>query len=317
MLIKRPDDVASSEITDERLYRNRRQFLKTAAWATVAAAGGALLPAGCTEPGALPTMPSQESNLVEEPTPYEDITSYNNFYEFGTGKEDPARNAHSLRPKPWTVEVDGLVRNPARWDLDALVSDFTLEDRIYRMRCVEGWSMVVPWYGFPMADLIQKLEPLPSARYVRMESLYDPDQMPGQRSGLLGGLDWPYVEGLRMDEATHALTLMAVGVYGREGPNQNGAPIRLVVPWKYGFKGIKSIVKISFVREQPQNSWQQQAPREYGFFANVNPNVDHPRWSQARERRLGELFRRQTLMFNGYGDQVARMYEGMDLGRHF
>ena len=208
--------------------------------------------------------------------------------------------------------------NPATWDLDDLLKSFTMEDRIYRMRCVEGWSMVIPWYGFPIADLIRKLSPLPSARYVRMETLHDPEQMPGQRPGVFGSvLDWPYVEGLRMDEATNPLTLMAVGIYGREGPNQNGAPLRLVVAWKYGFKGIKSIVKISFVADQPLNTWQQQAASEYGFFANVNPNVDHPRWSQGRERRIGELFRRETLMFNGYAEQVAHMYQGMDLRRYY
>ena len=233
---------------------------------------------------------------------------------FGTGKSDPARYAATLRPKPWKVKVDGLVRNPAEYELDDLLKGFTMEDRLYRMRCVEGWSMVIPWYGFPMEDLIRKLDPLPSAAFVRMETLYDPGQMPGQKRSFL---DWPYVEGLRMDEAVHPLALMAVGVYGKEGPNQNGAPIRLVVPWKYGFKGIKSIVKITFVDKQPRNTWQAQNSREYGFYANVNPEVDHPRWSQARERRLGEFFKRKTLMFNGYAEQVASMYEGMDLRRNF
>ena len=220
--------------------------------------------------------------------------------------------------EPWTVKVDGLVQNPTTYELDDLLSGFTMEDRVYRMRCVEGWSMVIPWYGFPMADLIRKLAPLPSAGYVRMETLVDTEQMPGQQRSLFGNvLDWPYVEGLRMDEALNPLTLMAVGVYGKEGPNQNGAPIRLITPWKYGFKGVKSIVRISFVKEQPLNTWQQQAANEYGFYANVNPTVDHPRWSQARENRLGELFKRETLMFNGYTDYVAHMYAGLDLRRNY
>jgi sulfoxide reductase catalytic subunit YedY len=226
------------------------------------------------------------------------------------------------------VLVDGLVENPGRsWDLEALVRGFTMEDRVYRMRCVEAWSMVIPWYGFPLADLIARLEPLPGARYIRMETLVDPEQMPGQRPGIFGaGLDWPYVEGLRMDEATHPLTLMAVGVYGKEGPNQNGAPLRLVVPWKYGFKGVKSIVRISFTADPPLNTWQQMQSSEYGFYANVNPNVDHPRWSQKTEDRIStssagfaQLFgsRRETLMFNGYAEQVAHLYEGMDLAQNF
>ena len=267
MLIKKPDNIKSSDITDANKYRNRRQFLKVAGWATIVSAGGALVPAGCAGPGPATASSPQGSSFdtTAEPTPYEDVATYNNFYEFGTDKGDPARYAHTLQPNPWKVEVDGLVRNPATWDLDDLLKGFTLEDRIYRMRCVEGWSMVIPWYGFPMADLVRKLSPLPSARYVRMETLHDPEQMPGQRPGVFGSaLDWPYVEGLRMDEVMNPLTLLAVGVYGREGPNQNGAPVRLVVPWKYGFKGIKSIVKISFVADQPLNTWQQQAANEYG-----------------------------------------------------
>ena len=319
MLIKRPADIKSSEITDEELYKNRRQFLKIAGWATVASASTAFLGSGCASPGTVAAAPQLgEFDTDEELTPEDAVSGYNNFYEFGTGKEDPARNAHTLRPRPWTVEVDGLVPNPATYDLDDLIGGFTMEDRIYRMRCVEGWSMVIPWHGFPLADLINKLDPLPSARYIRMETLVDTEQMPGQRRGLFGyALDWPYVEGLRMDEATNRLTLMAVGVYGKEGPNQNGAPIRLVTPWKYGFKGVKSIVKISFVEDQPLNTWQQQQSNEYGFYANVNPNVDHPRWSQGRERRIGEVLRRETLMFNGYSDQVAHMYTDLDLRRNF
>lgn len=317
MLIKRPEDVKSSEITDERLYRDRRQFLKAAGLATVVSAAGLILPEGCASPATEAsgeTVQKGPYDTDEEVNPYEDVTTYNNFYEFGVDKSDPGRNAGTLRPKPWKVKVEGMVKNPAEYDLDDLLSGFTMEDRIYRMRCVEGWSMVIPWHGFPMADLIRKLEPLPSAKYVKMETLYDPEQMPGQRRAVL---DWPYVEGLRMDEAMNPLTLMAVGVYGKEGPNQNGAPIRLVTPWKYGFKGVKSIVNISFVDEQPRNTWQVQAAHEYGFFANVNPDVDHPRWSQARERRLGELVKRKTLMFNGYGEHVAQMYEGMDLRKFY
>ena len=320
MLIRKPVDIKSSEITDEKLYRNRRQFLKTAGLATLASAGAAILTSGCSNGSGIVSAAPQrgEFDTDEEPTPYDAVTGYNNFYEFGTGKDDPAKNAQTLQPRPWTVEVDGMVQRPGTYDLDDLLSGVTMEDRIYRMRCVEGWSMVIPWYGVPMADVINKVEPLPGARYVRMETLHDTDQMPGQSRGIFGYvLDWPYVEGLRMDEAMNPLTLLAVGVYGKEGPNQNGAPIRLVVPWKYGFKGVKSIVRMSFVEDQPLNTWQQQSAREYGFYANVNPEVDHPRWSQARERRLGEVLRRETLMFNGYGEHVAHMYEGMDLRRNF
>ena len=319
MLIKRPADIKSSEITDESLYRNRRQFLKTTGWAALASAGAAFLGSGCASAGSVSAAPQLgEFDTDEAVTPEDAVTGYNNFYEFGTGKDDPARNAHTLRPRPWTVEVDGLVANPATFELDDLLSGLTMEDRIYRMRCVEGWSMVIPWYGFPLADLINKLDPLPSAQYIRMETLVDTEQMPGQRRGLFGYvLDWPYVEGLRMDEAMNPLTLMAVGVYGKEGPNQNGAPIRLVVPWKYGFKGVKSIVKISFVENQPLNTWQQQASNEYGFYANVNPEVDHPRWTQASERRIGNFFRQRTTKFNGYGYQVASMYDGMNLAENY
>jgi sulfoxide reductase catalytic subunit YedY len=318
MLIKKSSDIQSSEITPESFYRDRRQFIRTGVAAIATTAAG-LSASGCTEGAVVAAPQSGRFDTDEAETPFEAVTTYNNFYEFGTGKEDPARNAHTLEPRPWSVEVDGMVTEPKTWDLDDLLSGFTMEDRVYRMRCVEGWSMVIPWHGFPMADLINKLEPLPGAKYVYMETLVDPEQMPGQSRGFFGGytLDWPYREGLRMDEAMNPLTLMAVGVYGQEGPNQNGAPIRLVVPWKYGFKGVKSIVKISFIEEEPLNTWQQENAREYGFFANVNPNVDHPRWSQARERRIGELFQRETLMFNGYTEQVAHLYDGMDLRRYF
>jgi sulfoxide reductase catalytic subunit YedY len=254
------------------------------------------------------------SELDESLTPYEDVTGYNNFYEFGTGKEDPARNAHTLVTRPWTIAVEGEVARPAEYALDDLLAPHTAEDRIYRLRCVEAWSMVIPWTGIPLADVIRRLEPTSKAKYVEFTTLLDREQMPGQRRRVL---DWPYVEGLRMDEALNPLTLLATGVYGRDLPNQNGAPLRLVVPWKYGFKSIKSIVKIRFVEYMPATSWAVSAPREYGFYANVNPEVDHPRWSQGRERRLGEFRRRPTLMFNGYAEQVADMYAGLDLARWF
>jgi sulfoxide reductase catalytic subunit YedY len=256
--------------------------------------------------------------VAEPATPYGDVTTYNNFYEFGAGKEDPSENAGSLRTRPWTIAVDGEVGKPQTIDLDRLLGWFTLEDRVYRMRCVEAWSMVVPWVGFPLGELLKRVEPTSNAKYVAFTTLLDPTQMPEQRSDLL---PWPYVEGLRLDEAMHPLTILATGLYGKALPNQNGAPLRLVVPWKYGFKGIKSIVRISLVREQPRTTWNVAAPDEYGFYANVNPAVDHPRWSQATERRIGEdgLFakRRPTLMFNGYEAQVGQLYAGMDLKKFY
>lgn len=319
MLIKKPEDIKPSEITDEKLYRRRREFLKTAAGAALGLAGtglsGLLLPGQAS--AALQELKYRKNpqfNPDEELNSYEDITSYNNFYEFGTGKSDPARNAHSLKPKPWTVKVEGEVEKAADYHLEDLIRDSQLEERIYRLRCVEAWSMVVPWVGIPLASLIKRFEPTSRAKYVEFTTLYDPKQMPGQRRQIL---PWPYIEGLRMDEAMHPLTLMAVGLYGKELPNQNGAPIRLVVPWKYGFKSIKSIVRIRFTETMPVNTWAAVGPSEYGFFANVNPTVDHPRWSQARERRLGEFFKRDTLMFNGYADQVAGLYSGMDLSKFY
>ena len=303
MLIRRPPDIPSSEVTDEALFWNRRDFLKAAGLG--AAAVGGLLPLGA---GMLP-----KSN-DEKLTPWEDVTGYNNYYEFGTGKDDPARNAGGLRTRPWKVEVAGEVKRPAEYDLDELLKPFTPVERIYRMRCVEGWSMVIPWLGIPLGSIIDRLEPTSKAKYVEFTTLLDPRQMPGQQRRVL---EWPYVEALRLDEARHPLTLLVTGVYGKTLPNQNGAPLRLIVPWKYGFKGGKSIVKIRFVERQPKTTWNIAAPDEYGFYANVNPDVDHPRWSQARERRIGELFKRKTLMFNGYGDQVASLYAGMDLRRNF
>ncbi|HEU5303097.1 MAG TPA: protein-methionine-sulfoxide reductase catalytic subunit MsrP [Gemmatimonadales bacterium] len=300
MLIRRPPDIPASEITGESQFWNRREFLK-AAGLGVAAVG-------------LPAATPRYIRDDEKPTPYEDITGYNNYYEFGTDKDDPARHAGQLRTRPWTVEVAGEVKRPAVYDLDELLKPFTPVERVYRLRCVEAWSMVIPWLGIPLGQIIDRLEPTSKAKYVEFTTLYDPQQMPGQRRGIL---EWPYVEGLRLDEARHPLTLLVTGLYGKVLPNQNGAPLRLIVPWKYGFKGGKSIVKIRFTESQPRTTWNIAAPNEYGFYANVNPEVDHPRWSQARERRVGELFKRKTLMFNGYADQVASLYAGMDLRQNF
>lgn len=303
MLIRRPLDIPSSEITPESVYLDRRRFLGT----TI----GAIAVASCNrDEGQAQTV----EDAQEELTPWEAVTTYNNFYEFGTGKEDPSRNAHSLQTRPWSIAVEGHIAKPAVYDLEDFIAPHTLEDRVYRLRCVEAWSMVIPWRGFPLRKLIAHVEPTSKAKYVEFTTLHAPEQMPGQRVPIL---DWPYVEGLRLDEAMHPLTLMVTGLYGRDLPNQNGAPLRLVVPWKYGFKSIKSIVRIRFVEKQPVTSWMAANPREYGFYANVNPEVDHPRWSQARERRIGEFRRRETLMFNGYGDQVASLYSGMDLRRYF
>ncbi|MEM7415473.1 MAG: protein-methionine-sulfoxide reductase catalytic subunit MsrP [Gemmatimonadota bacterium] len=318
MIIRRPNDIPSSEITPESVYVNRRKFIKAAA---AGAAGFAMGPAalGASEHG---VRQSQEiparfatlrSELDEELNSYRDVTTYNNFYEFGTGKDDPHKNSDDFNPSPWTVRIGGHVNKPGEYHLEDLVSGLTMEDRVYRLRCVEAWSMVVPWYGFQLSSLINKVEPTGNANYLEFKTVVRPAEMPGQNLPIL---DWPYVEGLRMDEAMHPLTILATGVYGMDLPNQNGAPLRLVVPWKYGFKGVKSIVSIDFVEEMPLNTWQQQNPYEYGFFANVNPNVSHPRWSQARERRLPSAFRNfDTMMFNGYADQVQHLYAGMDLER--
>jgi sulfoxide reductase catalytic subunit YedY len=314
MLIRQPPDLPASEITPRDVYLNRRTLLAGAAGLIGA---GALT--GGSEAAPLRSSASPLST-DEKPTSLKDVTSYNNFYEFGVEKDDPAANAHTLTTKPWTVKIDGLVNKPADYLLEDLIKPVALEERIYRMRCVEGWSMVIPWVGFPLSEVIRRAEPQGSARYVAFETLLRPKEMPGQR-GFLPVLDWPYVEGLRLDEAMHPLTILAVGLYGETLPNQNGAPLRLVVPWKYGFKGIKSIVRISLVEKEPPTSWNRQAPGEYGFYANVNPAVDHPRWSQATERRIGEsgLFvkRRATLPFNGYAEQVASLYAGMDLKRFY
>jgi sulfoxide reductase catalytic subunit YedY len=314
--VKRRSEVSPAEITPQGVYLDRRRFLRLGAGSAVAAAA---LSGGLWEPAWAGTKLSKvvkggPYNAKDELTPYESVISYNNFYEFGTDKEDPARLAGSLKPRPWQVVVDGEVAKPGTFDIDDLIRPYAVQERIYRLRCVEAWSMVIPWDGFPLSDLLKRFEPTSRAKYVRFEALYDPKQFPGQRRSVL---DWPYVEGLRIDEAMNPLTLLAVGLYGEVLPNQDGAPLRLVVPWKYGFKSIKSIVKISLVEKMPLNTWARTAPREYGFYANVNPHVDHPRWSQARERRIGDFFKRETLMFNGYGDEVASLYAGMNLRKFF
>ncbi len=298
--------IPPSDITPREVYRERRRFMQ----ASAGLLGALALPASAAR---LSATRNAAFSTDEALTPYRDVTGYNNFYEFGTDKDDPAARAGSLVTRPWTVAVEGLVKRPRVWDVDELLR-FPLEERIYRLRCVEGWSMVIPWIGFPLASLVRQAEPLGSAKYVEFISLHDPRQMPDQRVPLL---DWPYREGLRLDEAMHPLTLLAVGLYGEVLPNQNGAPIRLVVPWKYGFKSAKSIVRIRFVERQPVTTWMRAAPREYGFYSNVNPAVDHPRWSQARERRIGEFRKRPTLPFNGYAEQVASLYAGMDLKTFF
>lgn len=312
MLIKKPSDIQPSEITDQAVYLNRRRFLLAGTAALTASA----LPAwAITEPAKrFKDLRISPYSVTETPTRLKDITHYNNFYEFGTDKDTPAETAHTLRTRPWTVVVEGEVKYPKTYDIDALLRMSPLEERIYRMRCVEGWSMVIPWVGFSLGDIIKQVAPTSRAKYVEFVSLHDPEQMPGQRSRVL---QWPYVEGLRLDEAMHPLTLLAVGLYGDVLPNQNGAPVRLVVPWKYGFKSIKSIVRIRFVETQPISSWMRANPEEYNFYSNVNPEVDHPRWSQARERRIGEFSKRPTLMFNGYAEQVASLYRGMDLRKNF
>jgi sulfoxide reductase catalytic subunit YedY len=318
MPITRASDIAPSEITPRDVYLRRREFL---AGAAAMGLTGGLTAAGLRAQAApLQAAKSPLSTTGETVTALKDITTYNNFYEFGTDKGDPAANAHTLTTKPWKVKIDGLVAKPGEYDYDDLVKPVRLEERIYRMRCVEGWSMVIPWVGFPLADVLKRFEPGRSAKYVAFETLVRPSEMPAQR-GLFQPLPWPYVEGLRLDEAMHPLTILAVGIYGETLLNQNGAPIRLVVPWKYGFKSIKSIVRIRLTETEPPITWKVQNAREYGFYSNVNPQVDHPRWSQATERRIGEggLFarRRPTLMFNGYGEQVASLYAGMDLKANY
>jgi len=315
MIIRRPDPIPSSEITSEREYLGRRDFIRAAGLAAAAALAAPSALVACTERGES-SGGDVDQTADDKPNSLEQITSYNNYYEFGTDKEDPKANSGAFKPLPWTVQVDGLCRKPGKYAFEDLLKPQQTVERVYRLRCVEAWSMVIPWQGIPLADMLRRFEPQPSAKYVAFTTVVRPSEMPGQRGGFQV-LDWPYVEGLRMDEAMHPLTLMATGLYGKPLPNQNGAPIRLIVPWKYGFKGIKSIVRIAFVDRAPPTTWSLANPNEYGFYANVNPNVDHPRWTQASERRIGEFRRRPTLMFNGYADQVASMYAGMDLRANF
>ncbi|MGR8931351.1 MAG: protein-methionine-sulfoxide reductase catalytic subunit MsrP [Gammaproteobacteria bacterium] len=300
----------SSEITPKPLYHERRRFLQLAAGSALAA----WWPASLLAAEKLAVVKSSSYGVSDDLTPKKDIIRYNNFYEFGTGKGDPVRYADSLQTRPWTVEVEGAVNRPKTFTIEDLLTLAPMEERIYRLRCVEAWSMVVPWIGYPLAEILKRVEPTASAKYVEFISLHDPKQMPGQRNAVL---DWPYREGLRLDEAMHHLTLLTFGLYGELLPNQNGAPIRIVVPWKYGFKSAKSIVKIRLLEQQPVTSWMRAGPTEYGFYANVNPDVDHPRWSQAKERRIGDFFKRPTLPFNGYAEQVTDMYAGMDLRQYF
>jgi methionine sulfoxide reductase catalytic subunit len=328
MVIKKQSDIKSSEITPKKVYLERRNFMRGAALLASTAATGFIYrklnaPAAPRVEGAkLADVVKPEADkaassgftVSEKLTPIEDITSYNNFYEFTTDKRDVANVAAGFVTRPWTVAVEGLVNKPRVFDLDDLLKIAPLEERIYRLRCVEGWSMVIPWVGFSLNKLLNEVEPNSSARFVQFETLYDPKRMPEQNGGTL---DWPYVEGLRLDEAMHPLTILASGLYGEALPPQDGAPIRLVVPWKYGFKSIKSIVKIRLIKDQPDTTWNDYASREYGFYSNVNPNVDHPRWSQARETRIGEYGKRDTLMFNGYAEQVGQLYAGMDLRVNF
>jgi sulfoxide reductase catalytic subunit YedY len=316
MLIKRGGGFKDRDTTPYEVYLDRRAFmLGAAALALAPAAGEAAPPPGGAS---LKATPNPAYRVGDPPTPLKDVTSYNNFYEFGVNKDDPERLAGSLKPRPWSVKVDGLCAKPRTYDIDDILRMAPLEERIYALRCVEGWSMVIPWIGFPLATLLKAVEPTGQARYVEFTTLLDPEQFPGQKRGLFNfaTLDWPYAEGLRLDEALHPLTLLTVGLYGQVLPNQNGAPIRVVVPWKYGFKSAKSIVRIRLVDQQPKTAWNTAAPQEYGFYSNVNPAVDHPRWSQATERRIGEFRRRKTLLFNGY-DQVASLYNGMDLRKYY
>jgi sulfoxide reductase catalytic subunit YedY len=329
MLIRKPPAIPASEITDEQLYLRRREFLRMAGGAAAMAAAAPLLHGCSGEPLAAEPRPGDLFGAAQSPlsgykekaiatdeklNTFEEITGYNNFYEFGTGKDDPQRFAGKMKTSPWTVKIDGQCAKPADYLIEDLIKPIALEERIYRMRCVEAWSMVIPWIGVPLAEVLKRAEPTGKAKFVEFTTLLRPREMPGQQTS---ALNWPYTEGLRMDEAMHPLTILAVGLYGKTLMNQNGAPIRLVVPWKYGFKGIKSIVRIRFVERQPRTAWSDANPDEYGFYSNVNPEVDHPRWTQSRERRIGTLLPRRTLMFNGYADEVASLYAGMDLKKYY
>ncbi len=312
--IRRRSHCREWEVTDARVFAQRRRIIRQSGRIALLGLAGGLLAPAAVAGRRLANVRKTAYGRGEQLTSYENVTRYNNFYEFGTDKEDPARLARHFQPRPWQVEIAGEAEKTGMFDLDDLLRPHSLEERIYRFRCVEAWSMVVPWVGFPLADLIKRFRPTSRARYVAFTTLHDPERMPGQRRAVL---DWPYREGLRMDEALHPLSLLAVGLYGEELPNQNGAPLRLVVPWKYGFKSIKSIVRIEFTSRQPVTSWSLAAPHEYGFYANVNPAVDHPRWSQKKERRLGAFFKIPTQPFNGYAEDVAGLYAGMDLRRYF
>ena len=306
MLIKRPERIRPLEITSEANYLNRRDFVRSA----TLAGSGLLLGTACSDA----ETPDAATGDELVPNSLEDIMTYNNFYEFGLGKDDPMRYSGNFKPKPWSVTIDGEAEKTGTFDFEDIVAPHPIEERVYRMRCVEAWSMVVPWNGIPLGDFLKRFKPTSKARFVAFETVVRPSEMPGQRAGVL---DFPYIEGLTIAEAMHPLTILATGLYGIDLPNQNGAPLRLVVPWKYGFKGIKSIVRISFTEKQPPTTWSLAGPSEYGFYANVNPEVDHPRWSQARERRIGDLFKSPTKMFNGYADQVASMYAGMDMRKNY
>ncbi len=329
MLIRKHPAIPSSEITDERIYLRRREFIRLAGGAAAAAAIMPVLQGCSSEPVAAEPRPGELFGVPQSPlsgykekavatdealNTFDEITGYNNFYEFGMGKDDPKRYAGRMRTSPWHVKIDGHCSKPADYALEDLIKPIALEERIYRLRCVEAWSMVIPWIGVPLAEVIKRAEPTSKASFVEFTTLQRPREMPGQQTS---SLNWPYTEGLRMDEALHPLTILAVGLYGKTLMNQNGAPIRLVVPWKYGFKSIKSIVRIRFVDKQPRTAWNDANPDEYGFYSNVNPEVDHPRWTQSRERRIGTILPRRTQMFNGYGDQVASLYAGMDLKKYY
>lgn len=320
MLIRKAPDLTYADVTPKSAYLNRRKFLQAMGIVGATAVAGRRLVELAVPPQTV-FAGAKYSNLAKSPfsttekeTPYDDVTHYNNFYEFGTDKGDPAKNSQKFQTSPWTVSVEGEVEKPRKFSMDEILKIAPLEERIYRHRCVEAWSIVVPWIGFSLSNLVKLVEPKPKAQFVAFQSFYDPRQMP---QGRWAGIDFPYVEGLRMDEAMNPLTLLCVGMYGESLPNPDGAPVRMVIPWKYGFKSIKSVVKIKFQSKMPPTTWNLAASNEYGFYSNVNPNVDHPRWSQAKERRLGEIFRRPTLMFNGYGDQVASMYSAMDLRKYY
>ena len=307
--------ILSSEITPYSSYINRRKFIKSTAAISIFSA------LSFSSEGSHNDNSLQYNDKLDEGdklNTFEEITTYNNFYEFGMGKSDPSNFSNKFKPRPWSISVEGLVTKPGMIDLEDLISNFTIEDRVYRLRCVEAWSMVIPWQGFPLKDLIKKVEPLSDAKYIEFETVYRPEEMPGQKRKIISFyVPWPYTEGLRLDEGLHPLTILSTGLYGHDLLNQNGAPLRLVIPWKYGFKSIKSIVAIRFLKEQPKTTWSSINPSEYGFYSNVNPNVDHPRWTQATERRIGEFLRRPTLMFNGYEEQVAHLYKDMDLNKFY